>query len=449
MRPHLSPILISTILCLLIPLPSGLDAQTVADPELLAEINKIRAIDNHAHPKRVLSDAEADPDTDFAEPSQPDLDVPVRLRPDNPEYVEAHKALYLSADAKDSSAEQVRAARQRIAKEQRDGFPAWVLDRLHIETMFANRVAMGRGLAKPRFVWVPYCDAFLFPLDNSVAGAVNPDYRAQINGSRHLLQRYLDESSVHKLPDTLTTYLSEVVDPTLIRQQKAGAIALKFATAYMRALDFGNPTEAEAARIYARYVKGGAPSPADYKTLQDFVFRHIALKAGALGLPIHIHTGAGAIGYFSQTGGSPFLLEGVLNDPKMRPTKFVLVHGGSPFAQETRMLLYKPNVYADFSAQTFLLSTRELSTVLRSWLEFVPEKILFGTDAFEITPDVGWPEIAWLSNKSARDALAIALTGMMADGQITRGRALELARMVLSENARRLYGEALGEKSRP
>jgi predicted TIM-barrel fold metal-dependent hydrolase len=106
------------------------------------------------------------------------------------------------------------------------------------------------------------------------------------------------------------------------------------------------------------------------------------------------------------------------------------------------MLLYKPNVYADFSAQTFLLSTRELSTVLRSWLEFVPEKVLFGTDAFEITPDVGWPEHAWVTTKSAREALALALTGMMKDGQITRERALELARLVMRENTAKLHGLA-------
>ena len=165
----------------------------------------------------------------------------------------------------------------------------------------------------------------------------------------------------------------------------------------------------------------------------------MAGKAGELGLAIHVHTGAGASGYFNQSGASAFMLESVLNDPKLRQTKFVLVHGGSPFAQQTRMLLYKPNVYADFSAQTFLLSTRELSTVLRSWLEFVPEKVLFGTDAFEITPEVGWPELAWLSNRSAREALALALTGMMADGQIPRDRAVELARLVLRDNARTLY----------
>jgi predicted TIM-barrel fold metal-dependent hydrolase len=419
----------------------GLQAQTMADAELLAEINKIRAIDNHAHPKIALNEGETDADTDFADASESDLDVPVRVRPSNPEFVAARKALYSPAGGiADATPEELAAAQQRVRKEKGESFPAWVLDQLNIETMFANRVAMGRGLTSPRFIWVPYADAFLFPLDNSVAGAVNPESKAQIDGSRRLLQRYLKDSGIEKLPATLPEYLAKVVDPTVTRQKKAGAIALKFATAYMRALDFGNPTEAEAVRVYARHVKGGAPSPADYKTLQDFVFRHVAMKAAELGLAVHIHTGAGAIGYFSQTGGNPFQLEPVLNDPKMRPTKFVLVHGGSPFAQQTRMLLYKPNVYADFSAQTFLLSTRELSVVLRSWLEFVPEKVLFGTDAFEITPEIGWPELAWLSNRSAREALAIALTGMMADGQITRERALELARMALHDNAARLYG---------
>ena len=80
--------------------------------------------------------------------------------------------------------------------------------------------------------------------------------------------------------------------------------------------------------------------------------------------------------------------------------------------------------------------------MLRSWLEFVPEKVLFGTDAFEITPDAGWPEHAWLTTRSAREALALALTGMMKDGQITRDRALALARMVLRENAAKLHAIA-------
>ena len=100
----------------------------------------------------------------------------------------------------------------------------------------------------------------------------------------------------------------------------------------------------------------------------------------------------------------------------------------------------KPNVYADFSAQTFLIYPRELSEVLRNWLEAYPDKILFGTDAFSFGPEVDWPEVAWLSNSSARQALALALTGMMNDHEITRAQAAELAKKVLHDNAAKLYG---------
>jgi predicted TIM-barrel fold metal-dependent hydrolase len=99
----------------------------------------------------------------------------------------------------------------------------------------------------------------------------------------------------------------------------------------------------------------------------------------------------------------------------------------------------KPNVYADFSAQTFFLYPRALSEVLRSWLETYPDRVLFGTDAFSFGPLIDWPEVAWLSNWTARQALALALTGMMNDGEISRERAMELARMVLRDNAIKLY----------
>jgi predicted TIM-barrel fold metal-dependent hydrolase len=99
----------------------------------------------------------------------------------------------------------------------------------------------------------------------------------------------------------------------------------------------------------------------------------------------------------------------------------------------------KPNVYTDFSEQTWLLPTAELAKSLRYWLEWYPEKVLFGTDLSPGTPSVDWEEIGWQTTTSARDALAIALTGMMNDGEITRARALDIARMVLRGNALRLY----------
>jgi predicted TIM-barrel fold metal-dependent hydrolase len=81
-----------------------------------------------------------------------------------------------------------------------------------------------------------------------------------------------------------------------------------------------------------------------------------------------------------------------------------------------------------------------LAQALRQWLEWVPEKVLFGTDGYPYSDQLGWEESTWISSRTARQALVIALTGMLRDGEITRGRALELARMILRDNARKLYG---------
>ncbi len=419
-------------------------AQTQADPKLVAEIEKIKAIDNHAHPIRASSEGEEDREFDALIPDELEpAPPPPRLRPDNPEYVAAWRALYgyRHDDMTEAHLREVVEAKMRTMREKGDGYPAWVLDHLGTETMLGNRVAMGRGLASPRFRWVTYVDALLVPLDTASARRINPDYAAFYPPEQRLLERYLADLKLRAIPATLRDYLSQVVTPTLERQKSGGALAVKFEAAYLRALDFAAANEADAARIYARYARrAGAPSIAEYKLLQDFLFRYIAREAGRLGLAVHIHTGAGIGGYYGIAGGNPMLLEPSLNDPALRKTNFVLIHGGWPFADQTAALLGTPNVYADFSAQTFLRYPRDLSETIRRWLEFAPEKVLFATDAFALTPEVGWEEVGWLSARTGRDALALALTGMLRDGEITRARASELARMVLRENAARLYG---------
>ena len=83
----------------------------------------------------------------------------------------------------------------------------------------------------------------------------------------------------------LVEYLAKVVTPTLERHKQSGAIAEKFEAAYLRSLDFSDTPREEAARVYA---SGGVPSNADYKKLQDFLFRYIAAECGRLGLPVHL-----------------------------------------------------------------------------------------------------------------------------------------------------------------
>src|SRR6266852_7676711 len=137
-----------------------LPAQTIVDRDLLNEILKIKAIDNHAHPVKYVAPGEP-PDTEFdALP----LDVitpfplPVRLNPTNPEFIRAWHDLYRYShyDMSEAHLRELMAAKQSVLKQNGERTPAWILDQLNIETMFANRVAMGRGLASPRFVWVPF-----------------------------------------------------------------------------------------------------------------------------------------------------------------------------------------------------------------------------------------------------------------------------------------------------
>ena len=424
--------------------PVQLRSQTVADPGLAAEIARIKAIDNHAHPLKYVAEGEK-PDDEYdalpLEAIEP-FPLPVRLNPENAEFIGAWRLLYGYAhnDMDSAHVQELLATKQRLMRERGDGYPAWILDQLNIETMFANRVAMGRGLTAPRFRWVAFDDALIFPLNNEAARRSNPDYRGFYPGEERLLKRYLADLKIKALPATLDEYLKAVVTATLEKQKRDGAVAIKFEAAYLRKLNFDDADEARARTVYEKFVKGAEPPAADYQNLQDFLFRYVAREAGRLGMAVHIHCLSGAGGYYRQSGSDPLLLESAFNDPTLRQTKFVVVHGGYPFTKQMGSLLSKPNVYADFSAQTFFTYPRELSEILRNWLESYPDKVLFGTDAFSFGPAVDWGEVAWLSNTSARQALALALTGMMNDGEISREHAVELARMVLRENAGKLYG---------
>jgi uncharacterized protein len=419
-----------------------LSAQSSPDPQIMSEVNNIKALDNHTHIPKVLGPGEKDDDFDAlpCDPLEP-TDAPTMARPDNPRYLQAWQKLfgYKYNDRDPAHVRELLATKQRIAQEQGDNYPAWVLDKLGIQYLFANRVAMGRGLTRPRFLWVPFDDALMTPLDNSSL-ADNPDRKFFFTRETTLAKRYISDSGLTELPASLSEYIDKVVVPTLQRQKKSGAVAIKFEAAYLRSLNFSDPQLEGANRVYARYAHGGIPGKADYLKIQDVLFRAIAQEAGKLGLAVHIHTGAGCGGYFDLPGSNPGLLDSILNDASLRKTNFVLIHGGAgPYTKVTSFLLGKPNVYADFSEQDALISARALSAVIRDWLEWYPEKVFFGTDLAPGAPEIGWEEIGYSNASTGREALALALTGMLNDGEITRERALQLARMVLRENALKLY----------
>ena len=420
-------------------------AQTTdVDPQLGRLIAAVPAIDNHAHP--VLPPPNLVSDRGFdalpVDSMEPETEL-AAWRPDSLQLGDAWRALWhfnekppLGADA----LKRLGAARDRVRTQKGEHYDEWVLEQAGIGVMLANRVSLGPGVQPPRFRWVPYLDALVFPLDNSELAAATPDRAQFFPLEDQLRAQYLNAVHLQAPPPTLDQYLAQVVTATLERHRGEGAVAEKFEIAYLRGFDFARPTRDEAARIYGRWIGRAHPDLAEYKILQDFLFRFMAVECGRLHMAVHLHAMSGAGGYFSIAGANPLLLEPLVEDPALRGTQFVMLHGGWPFVREAGALLQKPNAWLDVSQQSLSFPPCTLAGWLREWLETFPDKVLFATDGYPFSEPLGWEEATLIASRNLRQALGIALTGMLRDREITRSQAEGIARGVLRENAAKLYG---------
>ena len=401
---------------------------------LLPQIERIPLFDHHAHP--AFPD---DADVDIAPP--PPGASPLRLRDDNPEPIAAARALFAFpfADLQGAHAKWLvdKKAALKIAHPGPKYFND-VLDRIGIETSMANRVAMADYLDPARFKWVFFADAFMFPFDNSALAARNTDEAVYMPLQTKLLQRYARQVGVVGLPASFADYLT-FVSRVLEDNRRRGGVAAKFEASYFRSLAFDDPARESAAAVYDKYRGGGIPTMADYKTFQDFVFRHVVTESGRLHLPVHIHSSVGGGDYFHIRGVNVLNLENILRDPRYLPTTFVLIHGGYPYDREAIFLAAMKNVYLDSSAMELVLYPTEFKDMLRRWFETYPEKITFGTDAFPYGDALGVEEVYWLGVHSTRTALAAALAEMIAAREITEARAIAFAHAYLHDTAASLY----------
>src|SRR5262245_12706336 len=211
------------------------------DSSILSEINSIRAIDNHAHPVRFAGSGPPDREFDAlpVDSMEPQSD-PLQLRPDSSDAVQAWKTLwnYPYNDTSPQHIKEWQEHNQRAIEEKGNGYPEWILDQMGIDTMMANRVHMGPSIEPPRFRWVPYVDALMFPLDNSHLAGANADRKAFFDDINAVRSVYLKESGVTVVPPTLDDYLRMIVTPALEHHKEGGAIAEKFEIAYLRPFGF-------------------------------------------------------------------------------------------------------------------------------------------------------------------------------------------------------------------
>ncbi len=296
-----------------------------------------------------------------------------------------------------------------------------------------------QGTDGQRLRWVPTASILLYPLPADHLMARSPRHRDDITSLQRDLQGVLKEANLAAVPTDLGAYI-DFVDQTLHRWQQQGAVAVKFIDAYLRTLHIAEISQIQAARLYADGQK--RPLPRDeYVALQDFVWRHILLEAGKLHLVVHIHSSLGIPPFMRTYDSDVSNLDDVLTDPQFFATPIVLIHGGLPWNEIAAYQALKPNVWIDISTMAFLYPVPAFADRLRAYLVLAPEKVLYGTDAAPYPSVVGGADVLHIMlSRATRDALYLALAGLVRDSVINEAEAVEIGRGVLRENALRLYG---------
>jgi predicted TIM-barrel fold metal-dependent hydrolase len=191
--------------------------------------------------------------------------------------------------------------------------------------------------------------------------------------------------------------------------------------------------EDEAVSVFFQAKAGDAES---YKKLYTAVFTAILLQCQELDVPVHLHSGfTGGMWNGPIHNSDPFLLGPFLKHTEFLKTKIILLHAGFPWTKQAGQMAHGfPHVWVDMGQMTPWASLR-IAECYRDVMAWAPlSKIVVGSGGH------GTPEIAWLSAKTAKIALAEVLGDAVRLGLIEKKDAEMTGRMILHDNAARLYG---------
>lgn len=222
--------------------------------------------------------------------------------------------------------------------------------------------------------------------------------------------------------NNLTDYLEQMRLAVQAKKQ-SGCVALKVAMAYERPLNFEN-TDIEKAEKAFNNKDATAREIADFG---DVVMFHLTQAAAEFDLPLQIHTGMGQC-----RGTNPIQLQTLIEENPN--TTFHLLHGGFPwFADTFALLMQFRNVYTDTCWIPYLSTTAATQYMIEA---------MEVSDAHRLT----WGDDAWMAEDSygallaMEHALSNALARMIDDGAIDMQYARYIAKRVMHDNAKELFG---------
>jgi hypothetical protein len=220
--------------------------------------------------------------------------------------------------------------------------------------------------------------------------------------------------------DELVAFLRESV----LSMKERGAVALKSAGAYERGLGF---RKADVALADAAMRKGEGAESAEVEAFQSRVFFAACAIAAEAGLPFQVHTGLGQLRGTRALG----LVDAIEANPE---TKFVLFHGSYPWTDDIAALAHNfPNVYPDLCWLPLISTSRAVAFVKEMVEIGTADKLTWGCDAHHGEESYG-------ALLAARQVLAKAFSGLVADGWMDEEEAADYCDRVFDRNPRGLYG---------
>lgn len=234
---------------------------------------------------------------------------------------------------------------------------------------------------------------------------------------------------------------SESYAQLLLRYQEALARAVKqdgfvgVKSHLAEEVGFGAPlcTDAEAESAFGRARAGDIEA---YNRIYMALFAATLIQGQELDIPIHLHSGiTGGFWDGPISNADPFLLAPLLSRPEFLRTKVVLLHGSYPWIQNAAMMAHAiPHLWVDMGWTTPWVSLR-IAECYRDLIGIAPiSKLMIGSGSH------GTPEISWLAGLTAKIGLGKALGDAVELGLMTQNQTEKAARMILHDNAARLYG---------
>ncbi|GLZ29783.1 amidohydrolase [Lentzea sp. NBRC 105346] len=219
----------------------------------------------------------------------------------------------------------------------------------------------------------------------------------------------------------------EFADEVRSRLHASSAVGAKSVAAYRigLALRGERPSDEDVARAVHEWSGSRCAS--------EVLTRFLVWEAIERGLPVQFHVGYGDSDADLHRC-DPLLLTDFLRATESRGVPIMLLHN-YPFHRNAGYLAQVfPHVYCDLGLATHALG-HQATRVFKEALEIVPfGKFLFSSDAF------GLAELYYLGALLFRHALSDFLSFGLKHDAFTERDAVRIARLIASENARRVYG---------